>query len=296
MVQGEVQRVALDMLPPPVRPKGWTIRLERIGTAQIEHANMPGFDIDMLGGASFGMVKQMRGGPWQILPSTFDLTAMRVSRDGHDFLRNGSASGRFEIDSHRREETSGLATLALTDAALRVQGELAGMRFDVDSSGHWTPGFAKDDLQGRLNFDLHWQRGWFAYGGKFDVEVPMQVTSAAEQVIAEASLHTRFETDGMHLDLDVPAPPKHPGSIHANLIYAQTDATLPTDAQAALARRSGTLALNWRFASLDWLGQALVKEPWLRFEVCQEMHWIEIRRHEQLPHSLEDSKMDPLGE
>ncbi|HET9032133.1 MAG TPA: hypothetical protein VFN25_04420 [Dokdonella sp.] len=263
VVQGTVQRVALDMLPPPARPKGWTIRLDRIHTAQIEHARVLGFDIDMQGGASFGMVKQMRGGPWQILPSTFDLKAMRASRDGREFLRNGSVSGRFEIDSHRREEASGLATLGLTDAALRVQGELAGMSLNVDSSGHWTPGFARDDLQGRLDLDLHWQRGWFANGGKFEIEVPMQVTSAAEQVIAEASLHTRFEADGMHLDLDVPATPKHPGSIHANLFYAQTDATLPADAKAALARLSGTLALNWRFASLDWLGQALVKAPWL---------------------------------
>ena len=262
-VQGEVQRVALDMVPPPARPNGWTIRLERISTAQIEHANVLGLDIDMQGAASFGMVKQMRGGPWQILPSTFDLKAMRVSRNGREFLRNGSASGRFEIDSHRREEASGLATLGLTDAALRVHGELAGMSLDVDSSGHWTPGFAKDDLQGRLDLDLHWQRGWLANGGKFDVEVPMQVTSAAEQVIAEASLHTRFEADGMHLDLDVPATPKHPGSIHANLFYAQTDAALPTDAKAALAKLSGSLALNWRFASLDWLGQALVHAPWL---------------------------------
>lgn len=270
-VQGEILRSEEDMLPPPPRPNGWTIRLERISSTQIEHANVLGFDIDMHGAASFGMVKQMRGGPWEILPSTFDLKAMQVRRGERTFLRNGNASGQFVIDSHRREEAAGLATLALTDAALHVDGELAGMSLDVDSSGHWAPEFARDDLKGNLAVDLHWQRGWFASGGKLDVEVPMQVTSAAEQVLAQASLRTRFESDGMHLDLDVPATAQHPGSIKANLFYAQTDVVLPGDAKSALAKLSGTLALNWRFASLDWLGQALVRAPWLKLAGAGEV-------------------------
>ena len=263
-VQGEIRRSADDMLPPPARPNGWTIRLDRIRSAQIEHAHVLGFNIDMQGTASFGMVKQMRSGPWEILPSTFDLRAISVRRGEREFLRNGSASGRFVIDSHRREDVSGLATLGLTDAALRMEGELAGMSLDVDSSGRWTPVYAKDDLKGRLDLDLHWQRGWFESGGKLGIEVPMEIISTAEHSLAEANLQTRFESDGMHFDLDVPATAKHPGSIHANFFYAQTGATLPANAKAALARLSGRLALNWRFASLDWLGQALVRAPWLK--------------------------------
>ena len=263
-VQGEVLRSAEDMLPPPPRPNGWTIRLDRISSAQIERAHVLGFDIDMHGVASFGMVKQMRGGPWEILPSTFDLTAMRVRRGEREFLRNGSFAGQFLIDSHRREQASGLATLGLTDAHVRIGGELAAMDLDVDSSGRWAGDLSGDDLKGRLDAELHWQRGWFQNGGHVDIELPLRVESAAAQVLAEASLHTRFEADGMHLDLTVPATAQHPGSIQANLIYAQTDARLPTDAKAALARLSGRLALNWRFASLDWLGQVLVRAPWLQ--------------------------------
>lgn len=264
VVQGEVRRSADDMLPPPARPNGWTIRLDRISSSQIEQAHVLGFDIDMQGTASFGMVKQMRGGPWQIFPSNFDLKAMRVSREGDEYLRNGHAAGQFAIDSHRREEASGPATLGLTDATLSVDGELAGMSLDVDSAGNLKPAFARDDLKGRLDLDLHWQRGWFENGGHFNVELPLRIESTAENVLAEASLRTRFEADGMHLDLNVPATSQHPGSIRANLLYAQTDATLPSDAKAALAKLSGSLALNWRFASLDWLGQALVKAPWLK--------------------------------
>ena len=262
-VQGEILRSPEDMLPPPPRPNGWTIRLERISSTQIEHANVLGFDIDMHGSASFGMVKQMRGGPWEILPSTFDLKAMRIRRGEREFLRNGSVAGEFVIDSHRRDEASGAAILGLTDVRLRIGGELAAMDLDVDSSGRWAGDLSGDDLKGRLDAQLHWQRGWFENGGHMDIELPLRVKVAAEQVLAEASLRTRFEADGMHLDLDVPSTAQHPGSIQANLVYAQTDATLPVDARAALDKLSGRLALNWSFASLDWLGQAMVKAPWL---------------------------------
>ncbi len=265
-VQGEILRSAEDMLPPPARPNGWTVRLDRISSTQIEKAHVLGFDIELLGAARFGMIKQMRGGPWQILPSDFELNAIEVRQGKRVIFRNGSASGQFEIDSHRREDASGLATLALTDARVRLDGELSGLQMDVDSEGRWTPDFPKEDLNGRLAVDLHWQRGWFANGGKFGIAMPMRVVSTAEPVLAEASLKARVEADGMHLDLDVPATAQHPGAIKANLVYAQTDASLPTDAKAALAKLSGTLAVNWRFASLDWLGQALIRAPWITLE------------------------------
>ncbi|MGB0132434.1 hypothetical protein [Dokdonella sp.] len=266
VVTGEVAHTAVDMPPPPYRPGGWTIRLEHIRSNQIEHAKVVGIDIDLDGSADFGFAKQLRDGPWEILPTSFDLRSVRVRHDNKELLHDGHFSGGFSIASHTHREVSGLATLKLLDVRLRMESELPAVEVDLDSSGHWHGAIAKAGKPGRLDVDLVWERGRFANGGHVDVNVPLFAKSSAMQFEAAASLRARVEQGGYSLEADLPAPPDGLGSAHARLFYEQPESIDPPDAKEALRRTSGTLVLDWRFKSLDWLGPLLVKTPWLKLQ------------------------------
>jgi hypothetical protein len=86
------------------------------------------------------------------------------------------------------------------------------------------------------------------------------------QFEAAARLHVRVEPDGYTIEADLPPPPDGLGSVHARLHVAHADGLGLPNAREALSRTSGTLVLDWRFKSLDWLGPLLVKRPWLKLQ------------------------------
>ena len=266
VVRGEVGRTDVDMPPPPYRPGGWTIRLEHIMSQQIEHARVVGLDVDLKGSADFGFAKQLRDGPWEILPSSFDLREVRVRHGKHEILRGGHLSGEFSIASHTHREAAGLATLKLVDARVRAEADVPAVTVDLDAAGRWHGSVAGDDKPGRLDADLHWKHGRLENGGKVDLHVPLLAKSSAVHFEAEASLRARVETGGFSLEADLPPHPDGFGSVHARLFYEQPESMQVPDAKEALHRTSGTLALDWRFESLDWLGPLLVKTPWLKLQ------------------------------
>lgn len=266
VVSGVVERTEVDMPPPPYRPGGWTIRLEHIRSQQIEHARVVGLDVDLKGSADFGFAKQLRDGPWEILPSSFDLRDVRVRHDKHEFLHGGHFSGEFSIASHTHREIAGLATLKVTDARVRGEADIPAVAVDMDRDGRWHGRISDGGKTGRLAADLVWERGRFANGGHLDLEVPILAKSDVVQFEAAANVHARVEPGGYHLEADLPAQTNGPGSIRARLDYLHPDTPGLPEASEALRRTSGTLMLDWRFESLDWLGPLLVKTPWLRLQ------------------------------
>ena len=265
-VSGEVEHTDVDMPPPPYRPGGWTIRLEHIRSDQIERAKVLGLDVDLKGSADFGFSKQLRDGPWEILPSSFDLRELRVRHRDQEFLKDGHVSGEFSIALHTRREIAGLATLKITDARLRIESETPALAVDLDPEGRWSGRVATDTKSGRLDADLVWQRGRFANGGHVDLDVPLLAKSSAVQFETAARLHARVEPDGYVLEADLPPPPNGLGSVHARLNVAHAEGLGLPNAREALSRTSGTLALDWQFKSLDWIGPLLVKTPWLKLQ------------------------------
>lgn len=265
-VRGTIDRVEAEMVPPPARAGGWLLRFDRIATASLRHARIAGVEIEASGGAAFGFSKQLRGGPMEVLPSQAELGAVRVVADGHELLRDAKLEATFAIARHQRADAPGLAKLALTDARLRIAGDVPGLAVELDPAGHWRGAFGGGADAGRISADLDLRRGVLQPGGRVDLELPLSATRGSTRVAEAAKLHAEVGGDDIRLRLDLPPPPEGKGSLHADLRLAQTRISLPFDARALVPRVSGTLDLDWHFDSLAWLGPLLVKAPWLVLE------------------------------
>lgn len=270
-VQVGVERSEEEMLPPPTHPGGWTLHFARIGTTTFRHARLMGVDIDASGSATFGFVKQMRGGPMEVLPSEVALRDVEMRAGGTRWLHNGTLDGSIAIARHLREQAPGLAKLALTDAHVRLGGDVPGLAVDLASASQWDTALVADAKGGRLEADLSLARGTLASGGRLDLRVPLRATRDGAQMDEQAVLQAIVGAEGVHVDVHLPPPPGDEGSLRASLNLAGTTIDVPFDAKAMLARTSGTLDVDWRFGSLEWLGPLLVKTPWLGLDGAGRM-------------------------
>lgn len=265
-VTASVYRSAEEMLPPPARAGGWTLRFDRIATDSLKRARVGKLDIETTGHVQFGFVKQLRGGPMEVLPSQVVLADTRIRLDDHELLREGRIESSFAIASHLREAAPGIAKLGLTDANVRISGLLPALAVDLDAAGRWHGTIADTSEAGRIDASLGLRKGVLEPGGVVDVRVPLRATRGTTSTLEVATLHAGVEADGIRLAVHLPPPPEAKGSIQANLILAGNALPPIDDMQALVARVSGTLDLDWHFDSLDWLTPLLVKAPWLALE------------------------------
>jgi hypothetical protein len=261
-----VDRSDEEMLPPAARPGGWTLHFARIGTTTFRHARIVGVEVDANGSATFGFIKQLRGGPMEVLPSQVSLRDVEVRAGGDALLHHGTLDGDVAIARHLREQAPGLAKLGLTDAHLKIDGEVPGLAVDLASASQWDTALVADANGGRLEADLSLARGTLASGGRLELRVPLRATRNGAQLDEQAVVQATVGDSGVHLDVHLPPPPGDEGSLRASLDLAGSTIDLPLDAKAVLARTSGTLDIDWRFGSLEWLGPLLVKAPWLALE------------------------------
>lgn len=265
-VSGNVTRSDQEMQPPPARPGGWTLRFDRIATSSLRRAHVLGIDIETTGTAEFGFIKQLRGGPIEVLPSRVVLGDTSVKIGETLLLREARIESVFAIARHVREDAPGIAKLALTDATLRIDGALPALVLDLDSNGHWHGAVASAAAAGRVEADLALTQGVLQSGGMLDLRLPLKATRGSTDSDAIGTLRVDVQDHGLHVVAHLPPPPEGEGSIDADLTIAGTTLLPIGDARALLARTSGSLDLDWHFAALDWLTPLLVKTPWIALE------------------------------
>ena len=261
-VDGTVDRVDTELAPPPARDGGWTLRFDRIATTSLTGWRIAQLSLATRGEASFGIIKQLRGGPLEVLPSQAKLADLRISQGEQVLLKDARAEAALAIARHRREDAPGLARLKFTDARVQLQGTPSGMGVDLDSSGQWR-GRLADLAGGTLALDLHWRRGEFQPGGHLDLSLPLDASRGATHVSDQARLRAQVNDADIAVQLELPAPPESHGSVHADLAVSGRQLILPWQANTLLPRVSGTVDLDWRFDSLSWLGPLLARAPWL---------------------------------
>jgi len=262
-VTGSADRSADDMLPPPSHADGWTLRFERIATDSLRQARIGAFDIQTEGSAEFAFLKQLRGGPMQVMPSHVLLRDTRIRSQDNEWLSAGTIEASLAIDRHRREDAAGLAKLGLADLVLRIGADLPALAVDLDDEGKWRGRIDPAGTRGRLEATLSMRHGVLDQGGMLEARFPLAATHADVHIDEEARVLLAIEGDGMHLTAHLPPPPEGRGLIDADLRFSGRKIPFPADPKALLARVGGHLDLEWHFGSLDWLGPLLVRVPWL---------------------------------
>ena len=261
---------APDLPPPEHRPGGWTLRFGSIEAPILRRVRYGDTELSGLGSAQFAFSTQLRGGPFEILPSHLAMEHANLRHDQRTWLRDARVQATFSIARHRREEAPGWHKLALTDAHLVVHGGTPGLALKMDSTRQMH-GVIDDAAQGKVALDLHLKDGELARHGKLDFTVPLAGRVGGETSHGTATLAAQVG-DGIDMTLKLPPPPGGQGGIDAQLRVPTTK--LPTDGQwhALIEHVAGHVGVRWRFESLAWLGPLLTRVPWLTLEGAGEIN------------------------
>ena len=262
-LSGGTRRAATDMPKPVPRAGGWTLRFDRIVGTDVRRGTFDALVLEGDGQAAFGFVKQMRGGPMEILPSTATFTGARLSNAGKELLRGGRIDARFAMAQHRSEDAPGLDKLGLVDAGLVLEGSTAAIDVSVSADDKLVmttlPG------EGSVQAKLEFARGVLKPGSTATWNMPLTSTDGKGVSHRDALQAALVVDDDMRLTAKV--PPQAGGVLGLDADLHVRGNEIPYKALASLLpRTSGHVKGQWRFASLRWLEGFFTDAPWLSLD------------------------------
>lgn len=262
-VRVDVQRVDEEMQPRPPSDRAWTLALPHVQTDSLRHARWEALVLDGQAKASFGMLKRLRGGPLTVFPSSLTTQNARVQLGELTVLDELDAQILFALPEHLGSDYPGMARLQLLEASVRLEGKTPRLRMRPDA-----PSADMFDVQpgdGRLQVDFTLRQGEWVPGGRVDLQLPV-VAEYADGHVQENRLQLDLRLD-QDVHLRAVLPPSREGSLllDADLLIDQRRFD-PQPWRSLLPHTSGRLALRWRFDSLQWLSESLVRGDWLVFD------------------------------
>ena len=262
-VSGSVERAATDLPKPAPRPGGWTLRFDRIVGADVRRGTFGALVLEGDGQAEFGFVKQMRGGPMEILPSTARFSGARLANDGKELLRDGAIDAHFAMARHRSQDAPGIDKLGLVDARLALDGRTVGLDVSLGADDKLVmkalPG------EGAVHAKLAFARGVLKPGSKATWNMPLNSTDGKGVSHSDALQAALLVDEDMHLTAKV--PPQAGGVLGLDADLRARGNEVPYKALASLLpRTSGHVKGQWRFASLRWLEGFFTGAPWLSLD------------------------------
>jgi hypothetical protein len=265
----ESDRVDQDIAPREPRPGGWIVHLPRIETDSLERARWNEIDLVGRGHARFGFWKQLRGGPFEILASSVDLGNATLRRGDETWLTDAKIAAEFALDRHDGPAYPGIAKLALMVARLRADGTTAGVGLTLGGDEEWT--VVREARSGTAHIDLGWNRGELSDAGDVRLEIPVSLeVDDGPRRENTLTLGLQVEPDAWHLTARLPQQDQGRVRLDADLCIAQRG--WPEDGlRSLLPKSSGHVDLRWRFDSLRWLSDLLVRGDWLRFDGAGEL-------------------------
>lgn len=258
-----VDQVNAEQPSPAPRPGGWVLRFDRIASDTLHRGRFGKLLLEGKGGAEFGFVKQLRGGPMEVLPSAVKFTGARLTREGQEYLRDGTLDARFSIAGHTRAQAQGLDKLRLSDIELELQGTTAALAVALDAKGQGT--FKTVPGQGQAKAGLKFSRGAFAPDSQLRWQMPL-ISTDPRGVTHTDQVQLALQVD-RDMTLTAHMPPQAGGAfgLDADLRIAGNQVPLK-DFGSLLPRTSGHVAGQWRFSSLRWLGRFFTRAPWLTLD------------------------------
>lgn len=258
-----VDQVDSEQPAPTPRPGGWVLRFDRIASDTIHRGSFGKLLLEGEGSAEFGFVKQLRGGPMEVLPSRVKFDGARLTQAGQEYLRDGTLDARFAIARHTRAQARGLDKLRLGDIQLQLQGTTAALAIALDAKGQGS--FKTVPGQGQAKADLEFSRGAFAPGSRLRWQMPL-VSTDPKGVTRTDHVQVALQVD-RDMALTAYMPPQAGGAfgLDADLRIAGNQVPFK-DFGSLLPRTSGHVAGEWRFSSLRWLGRFFTRAPWLTLD------------------------------
>lgn len=254
-----------DLLPPPYREDAWTLRFAAIDTSSLRQLRLGNTDIDAHGGGSVGFIKQLRGGPLEVLPSRLSLRDASVRHDGRLVLRDARIDLDFAIAKHWRDDAPGLRKLAISTGRLRVDGGLPLLGFKLDPAARrWQGLFGGKDGDATIEADVGLADAKLQDGSSVEVNATLNSSVSNQAFTDLATLRAELAGDDVVFALHLPPPPQGSGSADGEWRIADARLSAPKSWPELLARSSGRLDMDWRFDALDWLEPLLVESRWLQ--------------------------------
>ncbi|KAF1689002.1 hypothetical protein CSC64_13245 [Pseudoxanthomonas koreensis] len=263
-VTGGARHVRTHLEPPPPRPGGWTLLFERIAADHVRRGYFDELVLEGDGTATFGFSKQLRGGPMQILPSSFRFDDARLLSDGKEWLDGIRIGGGFSIDRHTRAEAPGARKLLLTDGVVSVDAEGASLRGYFDPQGHFRVATVQGG--GQLHARLEMRDGVLQPGGTVSWTAPMQGVGLTGAALGGEMMLQASVDDDIVLRLQVPERAGGALDLDAELRLQGRQLPLQGDLHSVLPRTSGHVVGNWHFQSLAWVPRMFNAPPWLELD------------------------------
>lgn len=254
---------AEDLPPPEPHPDGWILQFDSIRTASLHEVRWQDIVLTTQGRAEFSLWKQLRGGALEIRPSSASLEKLDLRHGEVEWLKQAKATLSFAMPRHTREQAQGWHRLALARAALELHGQLPAFAVHMDEEPRWR-GAVRNASGGEVKAALELKDGALVPGGALALSLPLQASDAAGRHWTQQATLNLDVKQTIDLTLDLPPPPAGEGRVAAALQIEGLDVLPHAKAPPLLPRVSGTVDLQWRFDSLDWLGPLLAKAQWLK--------------------------------
>lgn len=259
-VTADVARVEDAVPSPPRGNQGWTLRFDAIHSDSIRHARLGKLLIIGHGQGTVGFVKQLRGGPSELLDSEVGFSDADVSFDGVNLLSSMQLTSHFAYPRHYRDQAPGLAKLAIMRASLEVTARSQGLR--MDTATH-RPSIASAAKPGQLQASIALERGMLLPGSHAVWRVPLQLGDGAPD---RGTLAVQMNAaQDIRLQARLPARADNGASLDADLRIAGRQIPFQQPTQL-LHRTSGTLKGEWTFTSLNWIPALFIRKPWFSLE------------------------------
>ncbi|MCD7097874.1 hypothetical protein [Stenotrophomonas sp. MMGLT7] len=257
-VDADVQRVDAEIPPPPAGDRGWTLRFDAIHSDSIRRARFGQLVLEGKGSGTVGFLKQIRGGPSELFPSTVAFTDARLLHGRLTLADQAALEGSFSYPRHYRAQAPGIRKLGILSAGLKLSGRSAALRVD---SGGGQVDIRMLPAQAHLNADLKLERGELQPGSRAVWRIPLRVgVGATDRGVLTLRLDAAQD---IRVRAHLPHDEKTDTLIDADLHIAGR--SLPFEDPSTLwPRTSGQVRGRWTFESLDWIGALFVRKPWFK--------------------------------
>ena len=201
--------------------------------------------------------QQLRGGPFELLPSTLRLDAATLARGERVLLRETTLESEVRIDAHRRREHPGIGILELLSADATLHGATPGVSIDVDARFDIVPDLhpGTGELDGRIVLE----RGAFGPDTALRLRLPIAATTHAGHA-TQGDAHVALKVSDEHVGVNVELPPVPDLIEHANARLTLVSRALPLPPwDTQLARLDGEIDLRSRFSSLAFVQPLLTR-------------------------------------
>jgi len=259
-VSADIQRVADAITPPPRGDRGWTLRFDAIHSDSIRSARLETLLLRGHGRGTVGFVKQLRGGPSELLPSQVAFSDAEIRLGDQVLLDEATIRASFHYPRHYRDQAPGIEKFGILQAALQMQARSRGIT--VDTGGAHAR-FSTQPATTRMQADITLDKGTLAAGSRLVWRLPLRTGVDADD---RGLLALQMDVaEAIRLQVRLPGNEGDTNNLHADLQLAGRELPLKAPA-AALGRLSGQVKGQWQFESLNWIADLFVRKPWFRLD------------------------------